>query len=355
MRFSAGVGAAPWALSVGVLALAGVLAVSLQACGGSEPPAQSPPPTLPEAPSATSSAAPEPAASPDLLAGIKAFDAGRYSDARASFEAATKKNPQNFEAFYNLGMACEKLGDGPGAEAAYKGALAIKPDLETASAELCALYVDEARIDDALTVGRAGLAAHPGSAALHENVGVALAAKGDSEGATPELEQAARLSPNEPMFHLTLAHWLNVWHVRGAVPHLEAVLGLIKGDYAMTASVGYEYRMAGEFDSCVKTFDAAIAIKDGGEVRTERALCKLGQKDEAGALDDLQAAVKTEPSYAPGHYYLGGRLASGKHFKEAAAQYAEYLKLAPTGSLAKPASERLKAAQQAARKGSPAK
>jgi Tfp pilus assembly protein PilF len=123
----------------------------------------------------------------------------------------------------------------------------------------------------------------------------------------------------------------------------------------MTASVGYEYRMAGEFASCVKTFDAAIATKDGGEVRTERALCHLGQKDEAGALDDLEAAVKAEPTYAPAHYYLGGRLASSKHFKEAAAQYAEYLKLAPTGSLAKAAAERLKAAQQAARKGPPAK
>ncbi len=355
MRFSARRAAAPWASSAGVLVLSGVLAVSLQACGGSEPPPQSPPPTLPEAPSAEASATPEPAASPDLLAGIKAFDAGRYADARSSFEAATKKNPQNFEAFYNLGMTCEKLGDGPGAEAAYKGALGIKPDLETASAELCALYVDEARIDDALTVGRAGLAAHPGSAALHENVGVALATKGDQEGATPELEQAVRLSPNEPMFHLTLAHWLNVWHTQGAGPHLGAALGLIKGDYAMTASVGYEYRMAGDFASCVKTFDAAIATKDGGEVRTERALCRLGLKDEAGALDDLQAAIKTEPSYAPGHYYLGGRLAGGKHFKEAAAQYAEYLKLAPTGSLAKAAAERLKAAQQAARKGSPAK
>ena len=55
-----------------------------------------------------------------------------------------------------------------------------------------------------------------------------------------------------------------------------------------------------------------------------------------------------EPTYAPGHYYLGGRLASTKHYKEAAAEYAKYLELAPTGSLAKPAAERLKLAQDAA-------
>lgn len=334
----------------------GALALSLvQACGGAEPPPQSPAATPPVASLPDAPAAPEPAASPDFLAGVKAFDAGRYAEARASFEAATKKKPHDVDAFYNLGMTCEKLGDGAAAGAAYKAALGIKPDLETASAELCALYVDEARVDEAIAVCRAGLAAHPKSAALHENLGVALAAQGDSEGATSELELAVRSAPSEPMFQLTLAHWLNVWHVRGAAPHLDAALGLIKGDYAMTASIGYEYRMAGEFASCVKTFDGAIATRDGGEVRTERALCRLGLKDEAGALEDLEAAVKSEPSYAPGHYYFGGRLAIGKHFKEAAAQYAEYLKLAPSGSLAKPAAERLKAAQQAARKAAPPK
>ncbi len=136
------------------------------------------------------------------------------------------------------------------------------------------------------------------------------------------------------MFHLTFAHWLNVWKVRGAAPHLDAARDLVKDDYGMTVSIGYEYRLAGEFDSCVKTFDHAVALKDGGEVRTGRALCRLGLKDEKGALADLQAAVAKEPGYAPAHYYLGGRLAMSKRFKDAAGEYAKYLELAPNGSLA---------------------
>src|SRR5579864_3650450 len=119
----------------------------------------------------------------------------------------------------------------------------------------------------------------------------------------------------------------------------------------MIASIGHEYRMAGEFDACVKTFEKAIALKDGGEVRTGRALCRVGLKDEKGALDDLQAAVTKEPTYPTAHYYFGTRLAIAKRFKEAAAEYAKYLELAPTGSLAKPATERLKAAQDAAKAG----
>ncbi len=326
-----------------------LVAWALAACGGSTPaPQAAAPPPL------DSSAAPEPSnaaeavPSSDLLSGIKAFDAGHYADARASFEAAVKKKANDYEALYNLGMACEKLQDKAAAESAYKSALVAKPDLDSAAAELSALYIDEGRADDALEVARAGLAKHPGSAALHENLGVAMATRGERDPAIRELGQAVEMAPADPMLHLTLAHWLNVWHVPGAVPHLDAARARVKDDYGMLASVGHEYRFAGEFESCVSTFDAAVALKDGGEVRTERALCRLGLKDERGTLDDLQAAVAREPTYAPAHYYLGGRLAMAKRFKDAAAEYAKVLDLEPNGSLAKPARDRLKAARDAA-------
>jgi tetratricopeptide (TPR) repeat protein len=332
-----------------------VVVVGLAACGGASPPAltggsASLAPTAP--PVETTATLPESAPSADLVAGIKAFDAGNYADARKSFEAASKKNANDYQALYNLGMTCEKLADKPAAEAAYKSALALKPDLDAAAEALFALYVDEGRIDDALVAARAALAKHPANPALHENLGVALAMRGDQENATHELEEAIKGQPSEPMFQLTLAHWLNVWHVPGgAAPHLDAARDLVKDDYAMIASVGHEYRMGGAFDACIKTFDRAIQIKDGGEVRTERALCRLGLKDEKGMLEDLQAAVGKEPGYAVAHYYLGGRLEHMKRFKDAAVEFAKYLELAPNGSLSKPASERLKAAQEAAKAG----
>jgi Flp pilus assembly protein TadD len=328
--------------------------VACAGCGGSSPPAQTGGADTSASSLSDSTAPPSSAAEPpptaELAAGIKAFDAGDYAGARKSFDAAAKKNPKDYQALMNLGLACEKLGDGASAETAYKAALAVKPDLESASEELSALDLDAGRADDAASVARAGLAGHASSGPLHENLGLALAAKGDQDGATKELSQAAQLTPADPMLQLTLAHWLNVWHVRGAVPHLDQARDLAKDDYALVASIGYEYRMAGEFDACVKTFDRAIAIRDGGEVRTERALCHLGNKDDKGMLADLQAATKTEPSYAPAHYYLGGRLALTKHFKEAAAEYQKYLDLAPSGSLAQRASERLKEVQDAAKR-----
>ncbi|HXX67561.1 MAG TPA: tetratricopeptide repeat protein [Polyangiaceae bacterium] len=331
------------------LALGSCLVTALAACGGASPPPQSTatqavPAGVSSAETTTSS---EPAASAELATGIKAFDAGNYADARSSFEAALKKNPRDYQALFDLGMACEKLQDKSAAERAYRAALEAKPDLDAASAELSALLIDEGRADEAIAVARAGLAKRPGSAALHENLGVATAAKGDQDQAVRELQLAVQAAPDQAMFHLTLAHWLDVWHVRGATPHLEEARRLAKDDYGMVASVGHEYRMAGEFEACVKTFDEAIAIRDGGEVRTERALCRLGLKDDRATFEDLSAAVANDPTYAPAHYYLAGRLATAKRFKEAAAEYAKYLDLDPNGSLSQQARERLGAAKEA--------
>jgi tetratricopeptide (TPR) repeat protein len=329
----------------GWMAVAGVAA-----CGGSAHPAETGANTPPSSAPDTSSLppGPEPAPSADLTAGLKAFDAGNYANARKSFAAAVKRDPGNYEALFDLGQACEKLGDNLAAEAAYKGALGVKADLEPAAEALSTLYVDAGRIDEAVAAAKAGLARHPGSAALHENLGVALALRGDQDTATLELEASIKAQPAEPMYQLTLAHWLNAWHVKGAAPHLDAARDLAKDDYAMLLSIGLEYRMAGEFDSCITLFDRVIAMRDGGEARTGRALCKLGTKDEKGAVDDLRAAVSKEPGYAQAHYYLAGRLASAKRYNEAAAEYGKYLELAPDGSLAKAATERHKLALQAA-------
>ncbi len=332
------------------------VALALTACGGASQPAETPAASGAAGTAASTApvpapSSPEPPTTPELAAGIKAFDAGNFGDARASFEAAVKKNPKDWEALYNLGQTCDKLADKACAEASYKAALAANPGLDSAAALLANLYVDSGRLDDALAVAKQGLAAHPGSGPLHEALGLALAANRQQDLATQQFEQAIKISPQDPMFHFTFAHWLNVWRVRGATPHLDTALGLVKSDdVAFFASIGFEYRLAGEFASCIKTFDRAVRIKDGGEVRTERALCKLGLKDDKGAFEDLKAAVATEPTYATGHYYLAGRLAMQKHFNEAAAEYGKYLELAPDGSLAKQAVERRKFAEGAAKK-----
>jgi Tfp pilus assembly protein PilF len=311
------------------------------ACGGSTPA------VAPARPTAVAAPAP-PVHTPEFAAGIAAFDQGDYVGAKASFEAAFKGNPQDYEALWNLGQACEKLGDNQGAATAYRAEIAMKPDADRAFAELATLYVAEGNTDKALATASEGLANRPGSAVLHGAMGLALATRGDKDTAMQQFVQAIQLDGRDPNLEYLLAVWLNRWHERGAAAHLDLALPLVQNDYAMVVSIGHEYRMAGEFDSCVRTLSTAIQARDGGEARTERALCKLGLKDEAAALSDLKNAVTVEPNYPQAHFFLAGRLAGSKHYREAAEEYAIYLRLAPEGSLAEQASVRLAAAQDAA-------
>ena len=112
------------------------LLVAFVGCGGATPSPQAEGSSTESAPSASptregssaNSPGAEAPATPELLAGIRAFDGGKYGDARKLFEAASRKNPKDPTVFYNLGLACEKSGDHAAAETAYKAALDRKPE-----------------------------------------------------------------------------------------------------------------------------------------------------------------------------------------------------------------------------------
>lgn len=334
------------------------LFLSAAACGGSPAPApKSPdaPPKIEEKPEPAAAAATKPEAAPpsseEVAKGMKALDAGDNAGAKAAFEAALKKNPKDADALFYSGVAAERLGDKAGAEKRYKAALEARPDLDSAAVNLGALYIDGGRFDEALLVTRQGLQKAQKNGALHLNLAVALASKNDVGAAGPAFEEAMKLSPGDPMAQVTYAQWLTVWkRADEAATRLRAARPMAK-DVGVLAAIGHEMRLAGAFADCVPTFDKAIEMKDAAELRTERALCKIGAKDDTGALDDLTTAVKKEAGYAPAHFYLANRLASGGKFADAVKEYEAYLKLAPKGDLAKQAQERAKLARERAKKG----
>lgn len=333
----------------------------LASCGGSSPPATGPKPAPVAPASPVASAAPAdakaeakdvaaPPSSEEVGRGMKALDAGDAATAKTAFENAIKKNAKDADAFFYLGVALEKLGDKPGAEKRYKEALALKPDLDAASVNLAAFYIEAGRFDESLMVTRQALQKQPKNSALHANLAVALASKNDQGAATRAFEEAVKLAPNDPMTQVTYAQWLGTWKKPDeAAAQLRAARPLAK-EVGVLAAIGHEMRLVGAFADCVPTFDKAIEMKDAAELRTERALCKVGAKDDAGALEDLQTAVKKEPSYAAAHFYLGNRLAGAGKFAEAAKEYDAYLKIAPKGDLAKQAQDRAKLARSKAGK-----
>jgi tetratricopeptide (TPR) repeat protein len=334
---------------------ASVLLFSL-ACGG----ADGPPPKVPANPRVSEpNTAPDiavgdttPLGGNDVAKGMRALENNDTTAAKAYFDHALRTNPKDADALYYEGVLGEKANDKDAAEKNYKAALKVRPDFEEAVGNLSALYVDGKRYDDALALTQAALVKHGDNGSLHFNAAVAFAGKGDQAGATKEFETSIRLSPDDPMYRLTYGHWLGVW-TKGdlALVQLRAARPAAKkrGDTAVDvlAAIGHEMHLLRAWSDCVPTYDDAIALKDDADLRTERAACKIGAKDTAGALVDLQTAVTLNDAYAPAHYYLGGALASGGQFKDAIGQYEAFLKLEqPNSPMAKSAQDKMRLARQ---------
>lgn len=332
------------------------LAGFLSACGGAPaaptptpPNRATPEPIADEAPPTPKKERAAPPSSEDVARGMKALEAGDIGSAKSAFEGAVKKNPKDGDAHFYLGVTLEKSGDKAGAEKHYKEALALRPDLEAAAINLGAMYIEASKHDEALAVTQKALGKQPKNASLLTNLGIALATKGDA-GAANAFEEATRAAPQDPLIRLTYAQWLRTWkkldeaaaQLKAAAPHAK--------DLGTLASIGHEQRLAGAFADCTSSLSKAIEQRDIAELRTDRALCKVGAKDDAGALDDLMTAVKKEPGYGPAHFYLANRLAQGGKFAEAVKEYEAYLKAAPKGDLVKQAEERAKVARERAKK-----
>jgi Tfp pilus assembly protein PilF len=316
-----------------------LLLLAVVGCGD-KPEAKAPNLDPPVEQAVTAPAAP---VSSEITGGIKLLESGDTRGAQAQFNAAIAKDPKNADAHYYLGLSHEKLGDKPKAEVAYQAALAQKHDHEAAAVNLSASYIDGGKFKEAASVCQTSLTALKKSGQLSLNLGVALASQGQLTEAEKALDDASAQLPKDPMVALTHGVWLGKWKKADAAKaKLTQARDLAQGEVGILASAGFELKNIGAFGECIVAMDRALEKKDAAELRTYRALCKMGQADKDGTLADLETAVKNEPKYAPAHFYLAGQLLNHKRKAEAVAHYAEYVKLEPQGPLAATAQERLK-------------
>jgi Tfp pilus assembly protein PilF len=323
----------------------------LCSCGGSDKPAEEPHTVASATASSTATEPPPPASSPDTQRGISALQANDLATAKSAFEAAIAANARDADAHHYLAVTLEKSNDKTGAEREYKAALAIKPDLAEAAANLGAIYVEAQRWDDAITLLKPEAQKRNDSAPVQFNLGLALAGKGDQQGAARAFDTAVRITPNDAMLLYTYGHTLAGWNQNdAAVAKLKAARDAAGAQSELLGSIGHDLLLLRAVPDCIATFDKAIAAKDNAQFRTDRALCRLANKDDPGATADLEAAVQADGKYALAHFWLGTRRMNARRWADAAKELDAYLKLDPNGPHAKSAREALAVAKNGGKK-----
>ena len=157
---------------------------------------------------------------------------GSDADPRAIIQAALarhklQKNPDDFEAHYNLAALLMGSGEISDAVAHFKEADRIRPNQAAVNNALGAGLLAEGHADEAIPCFEAALQSRSDYFDAHYNLGNALASKGDFRGALEHFQAAVRLNPEDANAEANLGSALaETGNIQGAREHFERALRL---------------------------------------------------------------------------------------------------------------------------------
>ncbi len=322
----------PWAALATGLALAG--------CAGT----QKPEGTLPEAgrPAPAMEEAPDQAMAAAQATGSRAATgAGAASDARALFdqgvrvaatdperaaalfEKAFAADPNLGYAAYNAGIAYERLGDPSRARDAYLKALGVAPDFEPASLNLTRLRLRSGRAEEAESDLRARIAAHPDKVGLRNQLVEVLLATGRLEGAEQESRRVLKVDEQNvaALVNLATAYYENKRYELAKMV-LDNARQVDPKDPAVWNRLGFVELALDHRPEAFEAFQKAASLRpDYPEAHVNYGAMLVDAEDYAGAVKELELAIRYAPTSAAARIDLGNAYRGAKQFDLAQKEY----------------------------------
>jgi predicted O-linked N-acetylglucosamine transferase (SPINDLY family) len=240
------------------------------------------------------------------LLGVIVRQAGRHDVAVQLISQAIRRNGHNPFYFYNLGNALDALDRREEAAAAYRQAIAVKPDFAEALSNLGDTLTNLGKLDEAIAALRRAIGFKPDYPEAYSNLGVALQIRGKLNEAVAAFRQAIGINPGSTG---ALCNFGNALMKQGKFDEAIAALGraiAVKPDYAEAYSnLGAALQRQGKLEEAIAACRRAIAVKpDYAEAYSNlgAALQRQGKLDEAIAA--YRQAIAVDPDYAQAHSNL---------------------------------------------------
>ncbi|MBC7799943.1 MAG: tetratricopeptide repeat protein, partial [Gemmatimonadaceae bacterium] len=130
----------------------------------------------------------------------------RFAEAAAAYDRAVARigtpTRANWPLFYERGVALERAGQWPRAEADFEFALQLSPDQPNVLNYLGYAWVEQGRnLERARGMIERAVAQRPNDGAIIDSLGWVLLRMGDTAGALKQLERAAELQPEDPVIN----------------------------------------------------------------------------------------------------------------------------------------------------------
>jgi Flp pilus assembly protein TadD len=184
---------------------------------------------------------------------------------------------------------------------------------------------DASRLEEAVGFLRAALVRRSDSPGVYHQLGSALLAKGDLEGAIDCYEHALRLEPNYAGVHQSLAIALDMnKDPDGAVREYQAALQLDPKRSVSHNNLGYHLYVKHHLEDARREFEAAIALNPTfGVAHAGLGMTLHDMGDLGGALREFEAFLGCRPEVAEGYRNVGALLCERGDWESAVREYVE--------------------------------
>ena len=261
-------------------------------------------------------------------AGLADFDRGvamlqkeAYVEAIGYFDKTLAAQPNNALAEADRAVAKDRTGDREGAEKGYLRALELDPKLLDAAVNLGALYLDDGggkatpQPDKAIAVlSKAVEQASPDEQVdVRTNLAFAYVLKKDYDKASEQYRKVLERGDKASARFAFGDMLVKAERCKEATEQLLKAADGYRQDTAALGKIAEELGHCGAFVECVKVLDAVVEREPTKpEGYASRGMCRHEAGDEPKARADYEEAIKRDPKFAAGYYYLGMSLRDDK-------------------------------------------
>ncbi|MBI2877843.1 MAG: tetratricopeptide repeat protein [Candidatus Tectomicrobia bacterium] len=193
-----------------------------------------------------------------------------------------------------------------------------------------ALYAQK-DLDGAVQEYRRAIELKPDYAEAHYHLGAALRDQGNLKGAIEAYRRAIELKPDYTEAHHGLGVALKArGNLKGAIEAYRRAIEL-KPDYAEAHyHLGIALKDKGNLQGAIEAYRRAIELKpDYAEAHNSLGNLLKARGDLAGAIEAYHQAIRSKPGYAWAHYNLGNTLRARGDLAGAIDAYRQFIELKP--------------------------
>ncbi|MCG5077592.1 tetratricopeptide repeat protein [Paraburkholderia tagetis] len=261
---------------------------------------------------------------------------GRLDDAERGYRATLAADPVHVDALHMLGVLRHQQGQHAEAADLVRRAVDLRPDDAALQLNLGNALKALGELEGAIERFRNALTLAPAFALAHYNLGNAYAAVGRHEDAMYAFGHAVRLQPGDASSHNNLG---NALHALGR--HAEAAeafrraLKIRPGHAGAHNNLGMALNALGDCTGAVEQFQKALRFQPrfvAAHFNLANTLDATGYHAQAAAGFD--AALALQPQFPPALFGLGNALAALGRHEEALGYYERAIGLDPKFALA---------------------